>query len=51
MVNKMGSGGKRLVGANRDYAELLTRHLFDQADFLPYRERLLAERRKAWMQQ
>lgn len=51
LLGQILSGGKRLIGDNRHYAELVTRHLFDQADFLPYRERLLAERRKAWIQQ
>ncbi len=44
-------GGKRLFGNDHRHAELLSRHLFDQADFLPYRERLLAERREAWLRQ
>jgi predicted nucleotidyltransferase len=41
--------GIRLVGSDEDYATLLTRHLFDAADFLPYRRRILAERRQAWI--
>jgi predicted nucleotidyltransferase len=41
--------GKRLIGSDTRYAELLSKHLFDQADFLPYRNRILAERRKAWI--
>ena len=41
--------GKRLLGADATYAKLLTRHLIDSADFLPLRERILAERRKAWI--
>lgn len=31
------------------YAELIKQMLFDQADFMPYRERILAERREAWI--
>lgn len=41
--------GVRLQGSDEDYANLLTRHLFDAADFLPYRRRILAERRQAWI--
>jgi hypothetical protein len=41
--------GVRLLGSDEDYAALLTRHLFDAADFLPYRRRILAERRQAWI--
>ena len=41
--------GVRLFGNDTDYAELLKRHLFDEADFMPYRRRILAERRQAWI--
>lgn len=41
--------GVRLMGADTDYAALMSRHLFDAADFLPYRNRILAERRRAWI--
>lgn len=41
--------GKRILGSDTQYANLIRRHLFDQADFLPYRNRILAERRLAWI--
>ena len=41
--------GKRLLGSETCYANLIRRHLFDQADYLPYRNRILAERRRAWI--
>jgi len=41
--------GKRLLGGGTCYADLIRRHLFDQADYLPYRTRILAERRRAWI--
>jgi predicted nucleotidyltransferase len=41
--------GVRLFGSDSDYAELLKRHLFEEADFMPYRRRILAERRQAWI--
>ena len=41
--------GKRILGSDTQYANLIRRHLFDQADFLPYRNRILAERRQAWI--
>jgi uncharacterized protein len=43
-------GGRRLLGEDHHYAALLLRHLFDQADFLPYRQRMIRERRQAWLQ-
>jgi predicted nucleotidyltransferase len=41
--------GKKLLGSEACYADLICRHLFDQADYLPYRTRILAERRRAWI--
>jgi predicted nucleotidyltransferase len=41
--------GRRLLGSDTAYGQLLSRHLFDQADFMPYRNRVLAERRAAWI--
>ena len=41
--------GKRMMGSDTHYANLIRRHLFDQADYLPYRNRILAERRQAWI--
>ena len=41
--------GVRLQGSDADYAELIKRHLFEEADFMPYRRRILAERRQAWI--
>lgn len=41
--------GRRILGSDRLFGELISRHLFEQADFMPYRARVLAERRKAWI--
>jgi predicted nucleotidyltransferase len=41
--------GKRLHGDDVTYANLLTRHLLNSADFVPLQRRILAERRKAWI--
>jgi predicted nucleotidyltransferase len=41
--------GRRLIGADSDYTALTLRHLYDQEDFLPYIDRMLAERRRAWI--
>jgi len=41
--------GKRLLGDNATYARLLTRHLINTADFVPLQQRILAERRDAWI--
>ena len=41
--------GRRLLGSDAEYGRLLSRHVFEQADFMPYRNRVLAERRAAWI--
>lgn len=41
--------GRRLMGSDGAYGQLISRHLFEQADFMPYRNRVLAERRMAWI--
>lgn len=41
--------GRRLSGDDSIYAELLKKHLFADADFMPYYRRILAERRSAWI--
>ena len=41
--------GRRLFGSDNAYGQLISRHLFEQADFMPYRTRVLAERRAAWI--
>lgn len=43
-------GGRRILCRNRRvYGALLARTLADSADFLPYRERILRHRRRAWI--
>ena len=41
--------GRRLLGGDEAYGQLICRHLYEQADFMPYRNRVLAERRMAWI--
>src|SRR4030066_728023 len=41
--------GRRVLGSDILHGELISRHVFEQADFMPYRTRLLAERRMAWI--
>jgi len=41
--------GERLIGTPEQHAALMTRHLLDDADFMPYVRRLQAERRARWM--
>lgn len=41
--------GQRILGSNTDYAALISRHLFDAEDFLPYAQRMLREKKRAWI--
>jgi len=41
--------GVRLLGDDATYAGLLTKHLINTADFVPLQQRILAERRNAWI--
>ena len=41
--------GVRLIGDDTTYANLLTRHLLNVADFLPLHQRILTERRIQWI--
>jgi len=43
--------GRRLIGSDSEYTALTLRHLYDQEDFMPYINRMLAERRRAWIGQ
>jgi predicted nucleotidyltransferase len=41
--------GQRLIGDDETWAALLSRHLLDAADFMPYVDRALEERRRRWI--
>ncbi|MDQ6954590.1 MAG: nucleotidyltransferase domain-containing protein [Mariprofundaceae bacterium] len=41
--------GKRLVGNDAMYGDLLSKHAFLEVDFIPLRQRILDERRLAWI--
>jgi predicted nucleotidyltransferase len=49
LVGSVLRQGKRLRGDTEAYARLVSRHLIDTADFLPYYRRTPAARRQAWI--
>ena len=49
LLGQIVTGGRRLMGSDTHYAELIRKHLYEQADFMPYRSRILAERRRRWI--
>lgn len=50
LLHQILSTGTLVYAPDRTYyAELMKRHVFDQADFMPYYNRLLAARRRRWL--
>lgn len=49
LLGQILSRGRRILGTNADHSELVRRHLFDAADFQPYVDRMLRERRQQWI--
>lgn len=41
--------GRRLLGTNTQFGNLIYRHLVDEADFGPIQRRILTERRAVWL--
>ena len=51
LLGQIITRGKKILGTNTDFAFMLNKHLLNQADFMPYRSRILKERRQAWIGQ
>jgi len=49
LLGQIIAGGRRIVGNDRLFAELVLKHLYNQEDFVPYQRRILKERREAWI--
>lgn len=41
--------GERILGDDTVFASLISKHVYNRADFYPYQQRILRERRKAWI--
>jgi len=41
--------GRRVLGSVAAHGQLISRHLTEQADFMPLQQRILKERRLAWI--
>ena len=50
LLGQILQSGRLLIGTATDHAELISRHLFDEADFMPYRRRILEHRRQQWLE-
>lgn len=49
LLGQIVQHGRRILGSDAMYGGLIARHLIEQADFMPYRTRILTERRVAWI--
>ena len=49
LLGQIVANGVRMAGDDTAYANLIKRHWFEESDFMPYRRRMLAERRNAWI--
>ena len=49
LLGQILAHGRRLLGSDAAHGQLLSRHLVDAADFAPYAQRIVDERRRAWI--
>ena len=49
LLGQIVQHGRRLLGSDQVFGNLISRHLVEQADFMPSRGRVLNERRMAWI--
>lgn len=49
ILRQVVRNGTRVLGTAEQSARLLSRYLVDAADFMPYRERILDERKRGWI--
>lgn len=49
LLGEILSGGVRILGGDSFFARLISKHVFNNSDFVPYQQRILHERRKQWI--
>jgi len=49
ILGQIINNGKRMHGTDTAFAEIVLKHLYAEADFVPYIERTLKERRQKWL--
>jgi len=49
LLGQILSGGRMILGDDATYAGLISKHVFNSSDFVPYQQRILLERRKKWI--
>ncbi len=49
LLGRIVAEGQRLLGSSSEWGNLLSRHLANQADFVPLQNHILRTRREAWI--
>jgi len=49
LLGQIIAKGRRIIGSDTAYGELIAQHVYAEADFMPYQRRILKERRDAWI--
>lgn len=49
LLGQILQNGRRILGGSDIHAQYITHHVMDVEDFVPYQERILRERRQAWI--
>ena len=49
LLGQIITKGRRIIGSDTAYGELIAQHVYAEADFMPYQRRILKERRDAWI--
>ncbi|MEX1225634.1 MAG: nucleotidyltransferase domain-containing protein [Marinobacter sp.] len=49
VLNEIVTHGKQIMGERSLWGDLIFRNVVDQEDFVPYQQRILEGRRKAWI--
>jgi predicted nucleotidyltransferase len=49
LLGEIVSGGVRILGDDSHFARLISKHVFNNSDYVPYQQRIMHERRKQWI--
>lgn len=49
LLDQIVTRGVQIAGTRQSWAQLIYRNVLDQADFVPYQQRILEGRRSAWI--
>lgn len=50
LLGQIIANGRRILGSDTCYGNLICKHLYAESDFMPYQRRILKERRDRWIE-